>query len=155
MKLTRPFIVATALAVALAGAAFAGVVAHKGATKTTINVTEREFHISLSTMKASAGHVRFVVKNTGKLAHALAISGPGVKIKRTALIRPGKTAVLLVTLRPGRYALWCPVPGHSAHGMKTTLSVLAAGGGGSAGAGGSGGTTTPGTTTGSGGAAWA
>ena len=121
MKLTRPFIVAAALAAALAGAALAGVVAHKSATVKTISVTEKEFHITLATRKGTAGPVRFSIKNTGKLSHALAISGPGVKLKKTHLIKPGKTAILAVTLKAGKYTIWCPVPGHAAQGMKTSV----------------------------------
>ena len=83
MKLTRPLILVAALAAALAGAALAGVVAHKGATVKTINVTEKEFHITLSSRKGVVGSVRFAIKNTGKHSHALAISGPGVKLKKT------------------------------------------------------------------------
>ena len=109
-------------ALAVAGAAVAGVVAHASASKTTIRVTEREYKIRLSTTHAAAGPVRLEVKNTGRYAHALAISGAGVKTK-TKLIKPGKTAVLLVTLRQGVYSLWCPVPGHAAQGMKATLSL--------------------------------
>ena len=123
MKLTRPFLLAAVPAVALLGAATAGVVAHASTTKTTINVTEKEFRITLSSHKATAGRVRFVVQNVGKYPHALAISGAGVKLKRTALIAPGKSAVLLVDLRSGRYSLWCPVPGHAAQGMKATLTL--------------------------------
>jgi len=138
-------------ALALAGAALAGVVAHASASKTTIRVTEREFKIGLSATKAPAGPVRFEIKNTGKLAHALAISGAGVKT-RTKLIQPGKTVVLLVTLKRGTYSLWCPVPGHAAQGMKANLTLTQSGGGGSPAttSGGGGG----GTTTDSGGAAW-
>ena len=134
-------------ALALAGAAVAGVVAHASAAKTTIRVTEREFKIGLSATHVPAGRVRFEVKNTGKYAHALSISGSGVKLK-TKLIKPGKTAVLLVTIRQGVYALWCPVPGHAAQGMKAELSgpATSPGGGGPV-------TTGGGTTTDSG-AAW-
>jgi plastocyanin len=132
-------------ALALAGAALAGVVAHASASKTTIRVTEREFKIGLSATKAPAGPVRFEIKNTGKLAHALAISGAGVKT-RTKLIQPGKTAVLLVTFKRGAYSLWCPVPGHAAQGMKAKLLTLTQSGGGGSPAttsgGGGGGTTT-------------
>ncbi len=139
-------------ALALAGAAVAGVMAHASASKTTIRVTEREYKIGLSATKASAGPVRFEIKNTGKLAHALAISGAGVKTK-TKLIAPGKTGVLLVTLKKGAYSIWCPVPGHAALGMKARITVPTAGGGGGSPAttsgGGSGDTTTD-----SGGAAW-
>jgi len=148
MKLTRPLIVAAALAAAVAGAAFAGVVAHKSAAVKTVNVTEKEFHISLSPAKGAAGPVKFVIKNTGKYAHGLAISGPGVKLKKTALIKPGKSATLTVTLESGTYSIWCPVPGHAAQGMKTSFS--ASGGSGVSA------TTTSATTTdsGGGGAAW-
>ena len=147
MKLTRPFLVAAALAAALAGAALAGVVAHATATVKTINVTEKEFHITLSTRKAAVGPVRFVIKNTGKVGHRLAISGPGLKTKRTALIKPGKSATLAVTLKSGTYALWCPVPGHAAQGMKTSITVPGSTTGGSGGSGGGGTTSTPATTT--------
>ena len=151
MKLTRSSTIATAFAVALLGAAAAGVVAHASANTKTINVTEREYHISLSG-KGAPGVVKFVVKDTGKLSHALEISGPGVKGKRTPLIEPGKSATLTVTLKAGTYTLWCPVPGHAALGMKTSLKVS----GGSGGSGMKGGappppTTTAPTTTGSGG----
>jgi len=135
-------------ALALAGAAVAGVVAHASASKTTIRVTEREFKIGLSATKAQAGPVRFEIKNTGRLAHALAISGAGVKTK-TKLIQPGKSAVLLVTLKQGAYSLWCPVPGHAAQGMKAKLVTPTQSGGG-----GSPATTSGDTTTDSGGAAW-
>jgi plastocyanin len=111
---------------ALAGAAVAGVMAHASASKTTIRVTEREFKIGLSTTHAVAGPVRFEIKNAGKFPHSLAISGVGVKAK-TKLIQPGKSTVLLVTLKQGAYALWCPVPGHAARGMKAKVTVPGAG----------------------------
>ena len=47
-----------------------------------------------------------------------------------AVIQPGKSAVLLVTLKHGAYSLWCPVPGHAARGMKATLTTPGASGGG-------------------------
>lgn len=131
-------------ALALGGAAVAGVVAHASAAKTTIRVTEREFKIGLSTTHARAGQVRFVIENAGRYPHALAIAGVGVKAK-TKLIRPGKTAVLIVTLKRGPYTLWCPVPGHEARGMKAKLITPApspAGGGMTTTSGGAAGTTT-------------
>jgi Cupredoxin-like domain len=128
-------------ALALAGAALAGVVANASASKTTIRVTEREFKITLSKTRA-AGLVRFEIKNAGKYPHALSLAGVGVKAK-TKLIQPGKSAVLIVTLKKGAYSLWCPVPGHAAQGMKATLTAP----GGAAG-GGTGTTTTTATDTG-------
>jgi uncharacterized cupredoxin-like copper-binding protein len=125
MRLPRAFFLAAALGLAVLGAAAAGVVTRTGTAKSTITVTEREFKIVLSSKTAKKGPVRLVVRNAGKYAHALAIKGAGVS-KRTSLIKPGKSAVLLVTLRSGRYALWCPVPGHAAQGMKATLSLTGA-----------------------------
>ena len=125
MRLPRAFLLAAALGLAVLGAAAAGVVTRTGTAKSTITVTEREFKIALSSKTAKKGPVRLVVRNAGKYAHALSIKGAGVS-KRTPLIKPGKSAVLLVTLRSGRYALWCPVPGHAAQGMKATLSLAGA-----------------------------
>jgi uncharacterized cupredoxin-like copper-binding protein len=121
MKLSRPLIATAALTMAVAGAALAGVMAHATATKTTVKVTEREYRITL-VGKPKVGVDRFVVKNTGTLSHGLVIAGPGVK-KRIALLRPGKSAVLVVTLKAGKYTIWCPVAGHAALGMKTAVKV--------------------------------
>jgi len=153
MKPTRPFILVAALAVALAGAAVAGVVAHATADAKTIKVTEKEFKITV-TGKPVAGADRFVIKNTGKYAHALSIAGPGIKSKRTPLIKPGKSAVLAVTLKSGAYTLWCPVPGHAAEGMKTSFKIAGAAGGGAGGTSTGGGSTTTDTTGDGGGPAW-
>jgi uncharacterized cupredoxin-like copper-binding protein len=132
MRLSRISLVAAACVVALAGAAVGGVVAHASSTQTTIRVTEKEFSIHLSTKSPSAGSTKFIVKNAGRYAHALAIKGAGVS-KRTPLIKPGKTATLVVTLKRGTYSLWCPVPGHAAEGMKASLKVAGTTGGGAGG----------------------
>lgn len=126
--------------IALGGAAVAGVAAHGGAGTTTVKVTEKEYRIALSVKKAPAGPVKFVVRNSGTYPHALAIAGPGLKPKRTPLIKPGRSATLTVTLRSGTYSLWCPVPGHAARGMKA--SFTAGGGGPATSTASSGGTTT-------------
>ena len=137
MKSKRPLLLAAVITLAAIGAAIAGIVAHASASATTIRVTEREFHITLSVRTVRAGAVTFAVHNAGRYSHALELSGPGVK-KRTPLIRPGASAKLTVTLKAGHYAIWCPVPGHAALGMKTSLTAS-----GSASSGG-GGTTTSG-----------
>jgi len=124
MKLRHPFLIAAVVALAVLGAATAGIVTTpSSATKTTIKVTEKEFHITLSSHKATAGQVRFEIKNTGKYPHGFAISGAGVKLKKIAAIEPGKSAVLLVNVRSGRYSIWCPMPGHKAKGMLATLTL--------------------------------
>ena len=122
MKLTRLFLLAAAVAVGLLGVATASYVARAGAAKTTVNVTEKEFSITLSPRRVPVGVVRFVIHDRGLYAHALAVK-VGTTTKRTPLIQPGKSATLIVTLKRGKTALWCPVPGHAARGMKATLAV--------------------------------
>lgn len=158
MKLTRPHTVAAALAVALLGAAAAGVVAHASTSTTrtkTIRVTEREYRIGLSTRTGAAGSVLFVVTNKGRLTHQFAIAGPGLKEHKSPMIRPGNTVRLKVTLKAGKYSIWCPLPGHAALGMKTTLTVPGStSSGGTSYGGGATTTTAPTTTSSGGGEAW-
>ena len=127
MRLSRALLFAAALGLAVLGAATAGVISRTAPAKSTITVTEREFKVALSSKTTKAGRVRLVVRNAGRYTHALAIKGKGVS-KRTPMIKPGKSAALVVDLRSGRYALWCPVPGHAAQGMKATLTAPGAGG---------------------------
>jgi plastocyanin len=122
MKTTRPFLLAAAVLLCLLGVATAGFVAHAGTAKTSVTVTEKEFAIKLSVRKVPVGVVRFVIHNAGAYPHALAVK-VGTATKRTPLIKPGKSATLTVTLKKGKTTLWCPVPGHAARGMKTTLAV--------------------------------
>ncbi|HUJ92322.1 MAG TPA: cupredoxin domain-containing protein [Gaiellaceae bacterium] len=113
-RLTSAFAVIAA-ALALAGAALAAP-AHR--TGTTIKVTAVEFKFTLSPTTARAGSVKFTIVNKGKLAHDFAIAG-----RKSALIQPGKTGRLTVTLKAGKYPYKCTVPGHAAAGMKGTLIV--------------------------------
>jgi hypothetical protein len=54
------------------------------------------------------------------------VSGPGLATVRTAVIAPGATRTLKVTLGRGTFKLWCPLGRHAAAGMKSTLSIGAA-----------------------------
>ena len=85
----------------------------------TVQVSETEFKIALAGYKAKAGKFTFAVKNAGKIAHDLAIKGG----PKTALIQPGGTAQLTVTLKPGKYHLYCTVPGHEQAGMKVDITL--------------------------------
>lgn len=127
-KKRMPFVAAgLAASLALAGAAVAAVVGKHASGSTTIKVTEREYRISLSSTSAKAGSVTFVIHNAGKLTHKLDVAGGG--LKKTAGIpgiAPGATRKLTVTLTGGNVSLWCPVPGHAALGMKTSLKIAGA-----------------------------
>jgi uncharacterized cupredoxin-like copper-binding protein len=86
----------------------------------TIQVTEREFKIALASTELKSGRVTFDVKNDGKIQHDLAIVGMSEKTK---LISPGGSSKLTVTLKPGKYELYCSVPGHKAAGMDVKITV--------------------------------
>ena len=85
----------------------------------TIQVTEKEFKITLAPAALHAGPVTFQIKNTGALAHDLAIVG-GPKSK---LISPGGTGTLTATLKAGPIELYCTVPGHKQAGMDVKQTV--------------------------------
>jgi uncharacterized cupredoxin-like copper-binding protein len=87
---------------------------------TTVPVSEVEFKITLASTDFKAGEITFEVKNDGKIPHDLAIKGTADK---TDLIPAGSTAELKVTLKAGKYELYCTVPGHEAAGMKLNITV--------------------------------
>ena len=95
----------------------------KGASETvaarTLKVQEKEYKITLATRTVLHGTIAFKVTNTGKIQHDLTIQGS----KKTPLISPGKTATLTVTLKKGKYTLYCSVPGHRQLGMVAKLTV--------------------------------
>jgi uncharacterized cupredoxin-like copper-binding protein len=88
--------------------------------ETKVPVSEREFKITLASTDLKAGEITFEVKNDGKIPHDLAIKGTADK---TDLIPAGGTAELKVTLKAGKYELYCTVPGHEAAGMKLNITV--------------------------------
>jgi uncharacterized cupredoxin-like copper-binding protein len=87
---------------------------------TTVPVSETEFKITLGSTDLKAGEITFEVKDDGKIPHDLAIKGTSDKTK---LIPAGGTAELKVTLKAGKYELYCTVPGHEAAGMKLNITV--------------------------------
>jgi uncharacterized cupredoxin-like copper-binding protein len=109
-----------ALGVALAALVVAGpITAGSTAAKAvTVNVTAKEFKFTLSKKSVPHGKVTFKLTNKGAVGHDFAIGG-----KKTKVIGAGKTATLTVTLKKGKAAYKCTVPGHAAAGMKGTLKV--------------------------------
>ena len=106
------------LAVVSALAAGLGTAAPQG----TVMVKETNFKI-LMAGTAKAGSTTFVIKNASNAPHDFAIKGPGVS-KKTPKIKPGGTAKLTVTLKKGKYQVWCSVSGHSSLGMKRTITAV-------------------------------
>lgn len=112
--------VATLAAVVL-GSLVVAVSAFARLDATTVAVTAgkpSEFKFTLSKTAAPKGAVTFRVTNKGKLSHDFKISG-----KKTPVLKAGKAGTLNATLKPGKYAFLCTLPGHAAAGMKGTFTV--------------------------------
>jgi uncharacterized cupredoxin-like copper-binding protein len=88
----------------------------------TAQVVEKEYSIALPNgTSLKAGKQTFDVTNQGTIQHDVAIEG--AKGAKTPLIDPGKSASLSVDLKPGKYKLYCTVPGHEQLGMKAEVTV--------------------------------
>jgi plastocyanin len=86
-----------------------------------------EWKVDLSRGTIAAGPATFIITNAGSIPHAFEVEGQGIE-QATALIQPGATATLTVTLEPGTYDVYCPV-GEDSHknlGMETHLKVMGA-----------------------------
>ena len=77
-----------------------------------------------TTISATAGTVTVRMRNpsTSGHPHGIAVEGNGVD-QDGKTVQPGGTSIDTLTLTPGRYSFYCPVPGHEASGMKGTLIV--------------------------------
>ncbi|WP_327315105.1 cupredoxin domain-containing protein [Streptomyces sp. NBC_01235] len=91
-----------------------------GTTQVDVKLVDFKMELSKSTLKAGA-HT-FVVKNDGHHDHAMEIEGPGTE-QKTRTLAPGESANLTVSLKDGKYQVYCPVDGHKDLGMKTELTV--------------------------------
>jgi uncharacterized cupredoxin-like copper-binding protein len=89
-----------------------------GPTSRTVDVKAKDFSFALSEKKVPHGRITFVVKNVGQTSHDFAIAGHA-----SAVIGPGKSTRLAVTLKAGRYPYKCTVDAHAKLGMKGTLVV--------------------------------
>ena len=90
----------------------------------TVAVKLSEWKVELSAPSVAAGPVTFTVTNTGTIPHALEVEGMGLE-KETPVVQPGETTTLTLTLKPGRYEIYCPVgsDSHKKLGMEARLQV--------------------------------
>jgi uncharacterized cupredoxin-like copper-binding protein len=97
------------------------------ATTTSVSQTEYQFSPSAVTVKSGS---TLTVTNDGKISHNLTVQqGTDPKKTTTKLIGtptslPGKTDKLKVSLKPGKYSMYCSVPGHRDLGMVGTFTVI-------------------------------
>jgi uncharacterized cupredoxin-like copper-binding protein len=81
-------------------------------------VEATEFHFTLSRTKLSAGPAVIELAIRGEDPHDL-------HLKRVSIgeTQPGDVGTWSGRLKPGRYKLYCSLPGHEAAGMKAYLTV--------------------------------
>jgi hypothetical protein len=114
--------------IALACAA-AGVAAAPGSAGTNgesfVQVVEKEYTLTLSRQSVPAGRVGLELVNFGMDTHDLVVqsSRPGVKPIRFTQLEPRGRSDRTLTLKPGRYVLWCSIAGHRQKGMHATFLV--------------------------------
>jgi plastocyanin len=90
-----------------------------------VQVTEKEFSLTLSRLKVHHGAAIVQVLNFGMDNHDLVIqsNAKGSKPIRFAPLSPGAHASRTITLAPGRYTLWCSIADHRKLGMVAPLTV--------------------------------
>lgn len=71
---------------------------------------------------AKAGKVTLKFANPAAVSHGLSIEGSGVN-RNGQVVGQGGSTTMTVTLKPGKYTFYCPVPGHRQAGMQGTLTV--------------------------------
>lgn len=101
-------------------------VLHRAAVQ-AVGIGEREYAIAVYRRRVRPGAVKLNVRNLGEDDHDLVVRRAGRRIGGLrAVVRPGKTATLRLTLRrPGRYDLVCTVADHESRGMLAALRVVA------------------------------
>jgi uncharacterized cupredoxin-like copper-binding protein len=75
-------------------------------------------------LSGKAGAVTLVMTNpktTGK-EHGIAVKGNGID-QDGPVVKPGGTAKVTATLKPGKYTFYCNYENHAQRGMKGTLTV--------------------------------
>ena len=91
-----------------------------------VQVVEKEFSITLSRLRVHGGAVIVEVDNFGMDDHDLVVQQAGATTTswRSPQLAPGHRVSKRLVLVPGRYTLYCSLPGHRALGMIATLEVV-------------------------------
>jgi len=113
------------IGVLLLSSMLAGAAAIPAPAPVALSAKLSEWNVELSHDTIPWGRVTFTITNAGSIPHAFEVEARGME-RETALIQPGATATLTVTLTPGRYEVYCPVGGdsHKKMGMETHLQVV-------------------------------
>ena len=93
----------------------------KGPAQETITVKGGNFFFDPKDIEAPAGVVAIKLESEGGL-HDLVFDDdkvPGFKLEASS----GKSDELKVNLKPGKYTIYCDIPGHREAGMEGTLTA--------------------------------
>ena len=83
-----------------------------------------EWGYTLSRSALRAGPALIELVNYGEDDHDLRLRrAGGTRTYAIRRLRPGGVAELEARLLPGRFTLWCSLPGHRSRGMSATLVV--------------------------------
>jgi len=89
-----------------------------------VQVVAKEFGFALSRQSIAAGWAIIELRNAGEDAHDLELRRiGGTHVYAWPITQPGGVVDREVKLQPGRYLLFCSVPGHRRLGMTATLRV--------------------------------
>jgi plastocyanin len=94
--------------------------------QSVVNMTAVEFAFQPATVQVlSSGAVTFNMRNDGQFPHNIQFDDQDNPVF-PADLNKGESASATVTLAPGTYSFYCPVPGHRERGMVGTLTVVSA-----------------------------
>ena len=90
-----------------------------------VQVTEKEFTITLSRLKVHQGSAIVGLLNAGMDNHDLVIqsNAKGSKPIKFSQLSPGSHTSKTLKLAPGKYTLWCSIANHRQLGMVAPLTV--------------------------------
>jgi len=90
-----------------------------------VQITEKEFTITLSRLRVHEGSAIVGVLNAGMDTHDLVIqsNAKGSKPIKFSQLTPGSHSSRTIKLAPGRYTLWCSIANHRQLGMVAPLTV--------------------------------
>jgi len=110
----RSLMAAVAALAVFVGIGASSVLASGSQTQATVRVSALDtLKFTLTTKRAKAGTVTFIVTNKGNLKHDFWIAG-----KKTRLLAHNKSQTITATIKKGNNPYKCTVPGHAAAGMK-------------------------------------
>jgi hypothetical protein len=89
----------------------------------TLRLALTEYHLNPQGARVSAGPLTILVRNYGRLTHNLVVSSNGELAGSTKPIAPGQSAVLTLTLTPGKYLMSSAILSDQALGEYGTLTV--------------------------------